>query len=63
MLKIIADMDFIILIYIPENAAYLFRNKLNIMRIPYEDIRVEVIGVKEEHYDQVLKILSEIQRE
>ncbi|MBO8183554.1 MAG: hypothetical protein H0Z28_12335 [Archaeoglobus sp.] len=57
------DLKNAILIHIPRNAAFLIRNKLNVMRIPYRDIKVEVIGVREEHYDQVLKILSEIQRE
>ena len=54
-------MNFNVLIHIPRDAAFLVRNKLNVMRIPYTDVRVEVIGVNEEHFDRVLKILSEIQ--
>jgi len=50
-----------IFIQIPRDMAFLIRNRLNILRIPYEDIKVEIIGVKEEHYSKVLKILSEIQ--
>ena len=55
-------MDFV-LIHVSRDSAFHLRNKLSVMKIPYKDLKVEVIGVEEEYYDKVLKILSEIQKD
>ncbi|MBO8182365.1 MAG: hypothetical protein H0Z28_06180 [Archaeoglobus sp.] len=52
-----------VLIHIPREIAFSVRNRLNVMRIPFEDIRVEVIGVEEQNYQRVLQIVSEIQQQ
>ena len=52
-----------VLIHIPREVAFSVRNRLNVMRIPFEDIRVEVIGVEEHNYQRVLQIVSEIQQQ
>jgi len=52
-----------VLIHIPREIAFSVRNRLNIMRIPFEDVRVEVIGVGEQYYQRVLQIVAEIQQQ
>ena len=52
-----------VLIHIPREIAFSVRNRLNLMRIPFEDVRVEVIGVGERDYQKVLQIVAEIQQQ
>ena len=51
-----------VLIHLPREVAFSVRNRLNVMRIPFKDLRVEVIGVKEQDYRRVLQIVSEVQQ-
>lgn len=51
-----------VLIHLPREVAFSVRNRLNVMRIPFKDLRVEVIGVREQDYRRVLQIVSEVQQ-
>jgi len=33
------------------------------MKIPFKDVKVEVIGVEDKHYQRVLQVVAEIQRQ
>jgi hypothetical protein len=52
-----------VLIHLPREVAFSVRNRLNVMRIHFKDVRVEVIGVKEEDYQKVLQVVAELQQQ
>ncbi len=52
-----------VLIHIPREVAFSVRNRLNVMKIPFKDVKVEVIGVEDKHYQRVLQVVAEIQRQ
>jgi hypothetical protein len=52
-----------VLIHLPREIAFSVRNRLNVMRIQFKDVRVEVIGVKEGDYQKVLQIVAELQQQ
>ncbi len=52
-----------VLIHIPREIAFILRNRLNLVKIPYRDVRVDVIGVEWKNHQTVLRIAEEIQRQ
>ncbi|RLI75910.1 hypothetical protein DRP05_13915 [Archaeoglobales archaeon] len=55
-------MGQIVYVHIPREIAFTLRNRLKFAKIPYIDVRVEVIGVDAESYQTVLRIVDEIRQ-
>ncbi len=51
------------LIHTPREIAFILRNRLILAKIPYRDIKVDVIGVDWKDHQTVLKIIEELQRQ
>jgi len=49
------------IVKLPRKAAFSIRNRLIFKGIPFREIRIDTIGVDEEHYPEVEKILKEFE--
>jgi hypothetical protein len=49
-------------IEVPHEIAFMFRNRLKLYEIPYEDIFITKIAVPEEHYERCLDIIEDLKR-
>lgn len=49
------------IVKLPREAAFSIRNRLIFKGIPFKEIRIDTIGVDEEYYPEVEKILKEFE--